>query len=345
MTNTRIGLVGAGQWGKNYVRNLAAIGALGAVCDASAARLDDLREANPGVHFTTSVDELAAMDDIAGVVVATDTLHHYPVASKLLAAGKHCLVEKPLTDSPETALDLCQTAEANGLTLMVGHILLYHPVVEHIKGMIERGELGDVYYITAIRANLGTIRRHENVMWSMAPHDISVAQYLLGEAPERVSAAGQAFIQQDPPIEDVTNLTLHFPGGKLASITSSWLDPEKVRLIKVVGSERMVVFNDMDPRYPLQVHEKGVDWEQFSEPVAGSSVKVRSGDVHTPFVEPAEPLKQECLEFIRCIETGDTPRSSGRQGYANVRILACADDSLRQGGASVPADIDAPVGA
>lgn len=332
---TRIGLVGCGRWGKNYVRNLAALGALYAVCDQDEQSLAWVKAQYPQVQAVSSVDKLVAMSELSGAVVATHTPNHYSVAKQLLTAGKHCHIEKPLTDSPEKALELCLLAEDSGLTLMVGHILLYHPVVEYIKGMIERHELGDIYYISAVRANLGQIRRTENAMWSLAPHDISVVQYLLEAEPVSVSATGRAFVQASEQIHDVTYLTLHFTDQRFASITSSWLDPEKERLVKVVGSERMVVFDDMDPRYKLQVHEKSVDWDQFDEPSAGSALKVRSGDVLIPFVKPTEPLRAECLEFIHCIETGATPRSSGRQGYANVRILACADESLRQQGAPI----------
>jgi len=331
----KIGLIGSGRWGKNYVRNLAVLGVLGAVCDQDQASLDWVSSQYPQVWTTQSVDELAQREEIDGVVVATPTPTHAPIARELLTAGKHCHVEKPLTDSPDSARELLDLANAQGLTLMVGHILLYHPVVEYIKGMIDNGDLGEIYYICAQRANLGQIRRNENAMWSLAPHDISVVQYLLGGAPHSVSATGRAFVQTDQQIHDITHLTLHYNGRQFATITSSWLDPEKVRLIKVVGSERMVVFDDMDPRYKLQVHEKSVDWEQFSEPVAGSSLKVRSGDVAIPFVKPTEPLRAECEEFIRCIQTGATPRADGNQGYANVRILACADESLRQEGMPV----------
>jgi len=332
----RIGVAGVGRWGKNYVRNLAALRALTAVCDVSQRELDWASEQYPNLRTTTDLKELAAMEDIDGVVVATPTPTHSTTAKLLLEAGKHCHVEKPLTDSPETARELCEISEERGLVLMVGHILLYHPAIEYIKGMVDLGELGEIYYIGAQRANLGQIRRHENAMWSLAPHDISVVQYLLEANPVSVSATGRAFVQTDEQIHDVTYLTLHFAGNQLANITSSWLDPEKLRLIKVVGSERMVVFDDMDPRYKLQVHEKGVDWEQFLEPVAGSSLKVRSGNISIPFVKPTEPLRAECEEFMRCIQSGEQPRASGRQGYANVRILACASESLRQQGVPVP---------
>lgn len=339
MDNVRIGLVGAGNWGKNYVRNLASIGVLHAVCDANEKLLEQVKAAHPTVETTTNVDDLCAMDELSGVVVATHTPNHFPVAKALLEAKKHCHVEKPLADSPEKSLELCEIAEANNLTLMVGHILLYHPVVEHIQGMVERGELGEVYYINSIRTNLGTIRRNENVMWSMAPHDISVVQYILGQNPTEVSATGRAFVQSEAGIYDVTYLTMHFGDGKLANITSSWLDPEKVRLTKVVGSEKMVVFDDMDPRYKLSVHEKGVDWKQFNEQQSASFLKVRSGDVLIPFVKPTEPLKAECLEFIDCIKTGKAARTSGRQGHANVCILSAADKSLASRGKPIPTRI------
>jgi UDP-2-acetamido-3-amino-2,3-dideoxy-glucuronate N-acetyltransferase len=348
MSDIKIGLVGAGQWGKNYVRNLAQLGVLGAVCDTSVERLAGFAAEYPDAYFTTDLAELAARPDIAGCIVATPTEHHFHVAHTLLTAGKSCLVEKPLTDAPETARELCERAEAGGLTFMVGHILLYHPAIEHIKGLLERGELGDVYYIAMTRAKLGTIRRHENVMWSFAPHDISVVQYLLGDAPATVSASGASFVT--PGIEDVTQLSLTFPGGTMASIVSSWLDPERVNLIKVVGSKASVVFNDVSKE--LTLHELGVDWESYSvgaaasrpadggklPPPLGSSIPVRSGDSRKIELDPAEPLRRECEEFVRCIRERAAPRSSGRQGYANVQILAAADESLRRGGATVTLD-------
>jgi predicted dehydrogenase len=333
----RIALVGLGNWGRNYLRNLASLGSLAGVCDMNPKSLEAAARDFPQAQTFSSVEALAAADDIDGAVVAVPTPHHYSVAKALLAAGKHCLVEKPLCDSAAGALELCELAEGSSLTLMTGHILLYSPAVEHIRGMIDRGELGELYYISCTRTNLGAIRTSENAMWSLAPHDISIVQYLLGAEPQRVSATGHAFVQKDAQIHDMTTLTLYFGDGKMATITSSWLDPEKTRLIKVVGSKKMVVFDDMDPRYQLQIHEKGVDWEAVAsgEVGAASFLKVRSGDVHIPFVKPTEPLKAECAEFVRCIQTGASPRSSGRQGYANVRILACADDSLRGFGAPV----------
>jgi predicted dehydrogenase len=331
----RIGLVGLGNWGKNYLRNLQALGALHAVCDMNDKLLAGAQRDFPHVAACSSVEELCALDTLDGAVVAVPTPYHHATAKALLSAGKHCLVEKPLCDSAAGALELCELAESKNLTLMTGHILLYSPAVEHIRGMIERGELGDLYYISCTRTNLGAIRTSENAMWSLAPHDISIVQYLFDAAPQRVSATGRAFVQREQQIHDMTQLTLDFADGRMATITSSWLDPEKTRLIKVVGSKRMVVFDDMDPRYQLQVHEKGVDWDAVGADSSMSFLKVRSGDVHIPVVKPTEPLKAECAEFVRAIQSGDAPRSSGRQGYANVRILSCADESLRQGGAAV----------
>jgi predicted dehydrogenase len=332
----RIGLVGLGNWGKNYLRNLAGLGALYAACDMHDKALAQAQRDFPQLQTCHSVDELCALDGLDAAVVAVPTPYHHAVAKALLLAGKHCLVEKPLCDSAAGAQELCELAEARNLTLMTGHILLYSPAVEYIRGMIERGELGELYYVSCTRTNLGAIRTSENAMWSLAPHDISIVQYLLDAEPVRVSATGRAFVQREQQIHDMTQLTLDFADGRLATITSSWLDPEKTRLIKVVGSERMVVFDDMDPRYQLQVHEKSVDWDAVSGGGDNLSfLKVRSGDVRIPFVKPTEPLKAECAEFVRCIQTGAAPRSSGRQGYANVRILTCADESLHQGGAPV----------
>lgn len=331
----RIGLLGLGTWGKNYLRNLASLGALHAVCDANASALAAAQRDYPQAQVCAGIDELLALDSLDAVVVALPTPQHHAAAKRAIEAGKHCLVEKPLCDSAAGALELCELAEARGLTLMVGHILLYSPAVEFIRGMIERSELGEIYYVSCTRTNLGAIRTSENAMWSLAPHDISIVQYLLDSAPQHVSATGRAFVQREAGIHDMTTLTLDFADGRLAVVTSSWLDPEKTRLIKVVGSERMVVFDDMDPRYQLQIHEKSVDWNAIGGDPSTSFLKVRSGEVRIPVVKPTEPLKAQCAEFIRCIQTGDTPRSSGRQGYANVRILASADESLRAGGSPV----------
>jgi predicted dehydrogenase len=327
----KIGLIGAGNWGANYVRNLVSLGVLSAVCDLDEGRLDKIKADYPAVRTTTSLDEFAGLG-LDGAVIATHTQAHHAAGLKLLEAGIHCHIEKPLCESSALALELCEAAESRKLVLMVGHILLYHPAVEYIRNMITSGELGQIYYVSATRCNLGVIRRHENVMWSMAPHDVSIIQYLLAQDPVSVSASGQSFVQPEAGIEDVTHLTLKFADHSMASITSSWLDPEKVRLIKVVGSEKMVVFDDMDPRYKLQVHEKGVDWQKHLEPGNASFLSIRSGDVHIPFVKPTEPLKAECQEFIDCIRTGRTPRSSGRQGYANVRLIELGCESLKLGG-------------
>lgn len=332
----RTGLLGLGNWGKNYLRNLHALCALDAVCDSNPQALATARRDYPQLRTCSSVEELASLDGLDAAVVALPTPYHFTAAKTLLSAGKHCLVEKPLCDSSAGALELCELAEEGGLTLMTGHILLYSPAVEFIRQMISNDELGELYYISCTRTNLGAIRTSENAMWSLAPHDISIVQYLFDAAPQSVSATGRAFVQREAGIHDMTQLTLDFADGRLATITSSWLDPEKTRLIKVVGSKKMVVFDDMDPRYQLQIHEKSVDWEAVAADSNLSFLKVRSGDVHIPLVKPTEPLKAECAEFLRCIRTGESPRSSGRQGYANVRILSCADESLRLGGAPVP---------
>jgi predicted dehydrogenase len=331
----RIGLLGLGTWGRNYLRNLASLGALNAVCDANETAVAAASRDYPQARVCRSVDELLGLDDLDAVVVALPTPQHHAAAKQVLEAGKHCLVEKPLCDNADAALELCELAESKGLALVVGHILLYSPAVEYIRGMIEGGELGEIYYISCTRTNLGAIRTSENAMWSLAPHDISIVQYLFDAAPQRVSATGRAFIQREQGIEDMTTLTLDFADGRIATITSSWLDPEKTRLIKVVGSERMVVFDDMDPRYQLQIHDKSVDWSAIGGDPSTSFLKVRSGEVRIPVVKPTEPLRAQCAEFIRSIQTGEPARSSGRQGYANVRILASAASSLRSGGAPV----------
>ncbi|MFQ5733344.1 MAG: Gfo/Idh/MocA family protein, partial [Planctomycetaceae bacterium] len=254
---TRMGMIGAGRWGGNWVRTLAAMPGVDLrwVCDLSEAALDRVAGQYPSIRTTTRFDDLWEDDTLDGVVIATSAPTHFDVARSALSAGKHVLVEKPMTLTTTDSIQLTELARLRGRVLMVGHLLEYHPAILYIKELIDCGDLGDVYYVYSQRLNLGTIRPDENTWWSLAPHDISVACRLLDDTPVTVQCRGQNVVQ--PNVEDVVFSTLEFPGGKLAHIHVSWLDPHKTRKLTVVGSKRMVVFDDTLPNYKVTVYDKG----------------------------------------------------------------------------------------
>jgi predicted dehydrogenase len=330
-----IAVVGTGDWGANLVRNFARLpGArLVALCDADAARLAKTAAQYPGTRTLSHVDEVCAATDVQGVVVSASAVSHYPLAKQLLEAGKDVYVEKPLTLQVSHAEELVKIAGERGRILMVGHLLLYHPGVQYLKRMVDAGELGDLYYIYCQRVNLGKVRRDENALWSFAPHDLSVVLHLLGMEPIDVVARGSAFLQSK--VEDVVFVDLRFPGGKLAHVHVSWLDPHKLRKFTVVGSQKMVVFDDMEASEKIRIYDKGVD--RAGEVVSyGDALTVRSGDILIPKISLQEPLTLECRHFVDCIRERKTPLTDGADGLRVVKVLAAAQASLAQGGVPVP---------
>ncbi len=250
----------------------------------------------------------------------------------LLEAGKDVYVEKPLTLEVAHAEELCKLAKERNLILMVGHLLLYHPGVQYMKKMVTDGTLGEVYYIYCQRVNLGKVRKDENALWSFAPHDLSVVLHLLGMEPTDVCARGSDFLQKG--IEDVVFVDLKFPGGKMAHVHVSWLDPHKLRKFTVVGSQKMVVFDDMDASEKIKVYDKGVD--RAGEVVAyGDSLTVRNGDILIPKISLQEPLKLECAHFVECVRDRKKPLTDGLDGLRVVKVLDAAQRSLKNGGTPV----------
>ncbi len=257
---------------------------------------------------------------------------HHELAKEAILAGKHVFVEKPMTLSVDHSLELVELAEKHGRILMVGHLLLYHPCVCAIREMILRGEIGDVRYVYSQRLNLGKVRSDENALVSLAPHDISVILHLIGKAPEIVGATGGCFIRSG--IEDVVFLSLGFSGGVRAHAHVSWLDPHKVRRVTVVGSKKMIEFDDMEPQEKVRVYDKGVDRSgEFG--TYGEFLTLRDGDIHIPDIPMMEPLARECAHFVECIETGKTPVSDGRNGLLVTRVLDAGLRSLKEGGTPV----------
>ena len=334
MDTIGIAVVGTGDWGANLVRNFAALpGArLNVLCDTDPARLAKAVKQVPQARAVSSVDEVAAAADVQAAVVASSAVSHHPLAKALLEAGKDVFVEKPLALSAEHAEELVRIARERKAILMVGHLLLHHPGVRYLKAMVQRGDLGDLLYLYSQRVNLGKVRRDENALWSFAPHDLSVALHLLESEPVDVAARGAAFVQ--PGVEDVVFLSMRFANGTMAHVHVSWLDPHKLRKFTVVGTKKMVVFDDMESSEKIKVYDKGVDGGRVVG--YGDALTVRSGDIVIPSLSLSEPLRLECQHFVDCVRERRNPLSDGASGLAVVRVLAAAQASLESGGAPVP---------
>lgn len=333
---TRVGLIGAGNWGRNWLRSLAARGVLGAVCDSDTGCLAALAARYPELSFDHDSTAFFARKELDAVVIATPATTHFSLAREALRAGKHVLVEKPLAKSAAEAQELLQLAQRVGRVGMVGHILLYHPAVVHLKRLIDAGELGTLHYIHSQRLNLGQVRRDENAMWSLAPHDIALVGELFGAWPIAAQAVGASFIQRDPAIEDVVFLTLNYASGQMAHCHVSWLDPHKTRRLTVVGSRKMAVFDDMAATETLTLYDKGVIAPSYDS--YGDALTLRTGDILMPKIEMSEPLTQELSHFLACIENGTAPRSDFGEGLSVLRVLEACTASLRQGGTPISLD-------
>jgi len=330
-----VAVVGVGGWGKNLARNYFQIPdcSLKYICDLSPKRLEDLQRHLPGTAITTRFDDLLQDADLQACVIATTASTHYALAKAALRAGKDVFVEKPFVLEVNEAEELVRIAEQEGRILMVGHLLEYHPAVGRLKEMVSSGELGDIYYVYNQRVNLGTVRNDENALWSFAPHDISALLYLLGKEPTDVTARGQSYLRRG--IEDVVFITLNFDGAALAHIHVSWLDPHKIRKITVVGSKKMVVFDDMETTEKLKVYDKSAEqnaeYSTFAE-----YVTLRFGDITIPHLRIDEPVRLECQHFLECIRDRRRPLSDGRDGLRVVKVLAAAQRSLEKNGMPIP---------
>jgi len=320
----RVGVVGLGYWGPNLARNLAAIPGceLLWLCDADEGARTRLAPAFPGARFSGELQELLADPDLDAVVLATPVPSHAELAVAVLDADKHCFVEKPLATTAADAERAVAAAERAGRVLMVGHLLEYHPAVARLKELIDRDELGPLYYLYGNRLNLGKLRADENALWSLGAHDVSVALHLIGEEPEQCLAHGASFVRTG--VQDVVFCYLRFPSGIVAHLHLSWLDPHKERRLTVVGARRMATFDDMLIEGKLTVYDKGFDEDtrSWGEYIA------RSGDIFSPRIPNLEPLRIECEHFIECVRTGAPPRSDGHSGLRVVRVLEALQRSL-----------------
>jgi predicted dehydrogenase len=329
---TRVGVVGLGYWGPNLARNFDRLpdAELAWLCDESGDVLERLGRAFPSARPTASLADLLSDESLDAVALATPVSTHAELARRVLEAGKHCFVEKPLGQSVEEAERVVEAASAAGRVLMVGHLLEYHPGVERMNELIEAGELGEVRYIYSNRLNLGQLRRDENALWSLGAHDVSVILRLAAEEPYECRAVGESYVNQG--VEDVVFCYLRFPSGLAAHMHLSWLDPHKERRFTVVGSKRMATFDDMELERKLSVYDKGFDedYSSYGEYIA------RSGDIFSPHVPNEEPLRIECRHFLECVRGGVKPRSGGESGLRVVRVLEALERSLRESSRAAP---------
>src|SRR5882724_10948369 len=331
----KIGVVGCGYWGPNLVRNFRSLTEcnLKMMCDLNENRLKHLRSLYPEVEGATDYDHLLNGANLDAVVIATAVRLHFPMAKASLLAGKHTFIEKPMAGSSRECEELVAIAREKGLVLMTGHTFLYSPAVRKIKEIVDAGDIGEIRYICARRLNLGLFQKDINVAWDLAPHDISIIQYIMEEQPMTVNCQGSAHIT--PGVEDVTTMWLGFAKQRTAIIHSSWLDPRKVREMTIVGSKRMIVYDDVATLEKIRVFDARVETPPHYDTFAEFQYAYHYGDVYVPYVKQEEPLRSECQHLLECIKNGATPLTDGRNGLELVRILEASSESLRRGGAAV----------
>lgn len=335
MSVINVGVIGAGYWGPNLIRNFhdSPKTNLVAVADMKQERLDRIAKTYPAIQTVRDYHELFTMG-LDAVVIATPPATHYTIASECLLNGLSVMVEKPLTLRSEDAEALIELADRMGLTLMVGNTFEYNAAVETLKKLIDDGELGEIYYINAVRTNLGLFQPNVNAMWDLAPHDISILLYLLGKEPTTVSAQGGRHVFKH--IHDIVYMHLKFGDDILAHIHVSWLDPNKVRKITVVGSKKMAVYDDIENLEKIRVYDKGVDVPPYTETYGDFQCSYRYGSIVTPHIQFTEPLRVECEHFANSVINKTTPRSSGTVGLRIVKVLEAAQQSLDADGTPVP---------
>ncbi len=331
----KIAVVGCGYWGPNLIRNFRSLpdSNLKMMCDVSEARLKHLGALYPEVEATTDFAHVLNGAGVDAVAIATAVKLHYPMAKASLLAGKHTFIEKPMACSSGECEELIEIARRQGLVLMTGHTFLYSPAVRRIKEIVDSGDLGEIRYISARRLNLGLFQKDINVAWDLAPHDISIIQHIMGEQPISINCRGSAHIT--PGIEDVTLMCLSFRKQRTAMIHSSWLDPRKIREMTIVGSKRMIVYDDVAQLEKIRIFDARVERPPHYDTFAEFHYAYHYGDVYVPYVKQEEPLKIECQHFVDCIRQGTAPLTGGQQGLELVQILEASSESLKSGGAPV----------
>jgi predicted dehydrogenase len=330
-----VGVVGCGYWGPLLVRNFKNLSTchLKAVCDVNEARLKHMRGLYPDIEYLTDYQQFLNGSGLDAVVISTPVKYHYALAKASLNAGKHTFIEKPMASTSAECEELIEIAEDKGLVLMVDHTFLYSSPVRKIVEIIQAGDLGDIRYINSRRLNLGLFQKDINVAWDLAPHDISIILHVLGEFPTAINCQGNAHVT--PGIEDVTNMSLSFRNKRFATIQSSWLEPRKIREMTIVGTRRMIVYDDLPMHEKIRVYDVRVERPPHYDTFAEFQYSYYYGDSYIPRIQQEEPLKVACQHFVDCIEKKTEPVTSGRQGLDLVRILEAASASLKANGAPV----------
>jgi len=325
----KLGVVGCGYWGPNLIRNFRQLQdcRLKLMCDTNEQRLAHVKMLYPELERHKDYGHLLNGAGLDAVIIATPVRFHYDMAKASLLAGKHTFIEKPMASAAAECEELIQIAEERGLVLMVGHTFLYSPAVRKIKEIVDRGDIGDIRYISSRRLNLGLFQKDINVAWDLAPHDISIILHILGELPVSANCRGEAHIT--PGIEDLTNIHLTFRKHRSALIQSSWLDPRKVREMTIVGSKRMIVYDDVAPLEKIKIFDVRVEVPPHYDSFAEFQYSYHYGDMYVPYLKQEEPLKVECQHFLDCIRNGKTPLTNGRRGLELVKILEAASASLK----------------
>jgi predicted dehydrogenase len=332
----RMGIIGLGYWGPNLARVLSRLPncRLTAICDRDGRRLQEMCSKYPDVYATTEHQRVLTRDLVDAVVIATPTRTHYALTKQALELGIHTFIEKPLATSSAECHDLIHVSQRTNTVLFVGHVFLYSAAVAKLGQLVSSGELGDVCYISSSRLNLGPVRHDVNALWDLAPHDISIILELMGTTPHSVSCSGLARLNDK--LHDVCNLTLHFDDRRMGIVHVSWLDPHKKRVMTVVGSRKMAVYDDVEPLEKIKVYDIGIDIPPSTDSFGEFQYSYRYGDMFSPRIREIEPLKAECGSFVECIMQADTPKTDGYNGLQVVRVIEAADTSLHSGGGRVP---------
>lgn len=327
-----VAVVGCGYWGPNLIRNFSVLPdcQVMVVCDTDEKRLSHIKRLYPSVDTVTDYTRVVARRDVDAIAIATPVYLHHEMALQSLSAGKHTFIEKPMASSSQQCAELVNLAEKKDLILMVGHTFLYSPAIRRIKEIVDNGDIGQVRYICSRRLNLGLFQKDINVVWDLAPHDISIILYITGEMPIAVNCQGNAHVTKG--VEDVANMSLIFPRQGFAIVHSSWLDPKKVREMTIVGDRRMIVFDDLEPLQKIRIYDLRVDTPPHYDNFAEFHYSYHYGDMYAPYVKQDEPLKLECQHFLDCIHKGEEPLTSGRRGLEVVQILEAACESLKKDG-------------
>ena len=330
-----IGVVGCGYWGPNLIRNFRALSdcRMKAMCDVNESRLGHLHSLYPEIDGESRFETLLKRTDIDAIAIATSTRSHFSMAKAALQSGKHVLIEKPMAYTLAECEELISLATALGLVLMVGHTFLYSGPVRKIKEIVDNHDIGELRYISARRLNLGLFQKDINVAWDLAPHDISIILYIMQELPHRVDCRGAAHVTKG--IEDVTSMTLQFSKERFAIVHSSWHDPRKIREMTIVGSKRMIVYDDVAAHEKVKIYDVRVERPPHYDTFAAFHYAYHYGDTYSPYVKQDEPLQIECQHFLDCIKNGEVPLTNGSTGMDVIRILEASTASLKRNGAPI----------